>query len=125
MAEGFARALHPDLLKVASAGIEQHGMNPRTLRVMLEAGIDISDQYSKTVDELDSQDFDFLITVCDHAQEVCPVLPSKSRVLHHSFTDPAMSSHLPTEEMILTQYRQVRDEIEQWVSELPGELISQ
>lgn len=122
MAEGFARALHPGLINAASAGIEKHGMNPRTIRVMAEAGVDIGDQYSKTVDELDNQEFDYVITVCDHAQEVCPVWPQKNFVLHHSFVDPAMTGNLRDEEAILAIYRQVRDEIRAWIAGLPEEL---
>ncbi len=124
MAEGFARTMHHGRVNAASAGIERHGMNPRTIKVMMEAGIDIGGQHSKTIDDLGGQQFDFVATVCDHAKEVCPVWPAGGRALHHSFTDPACSGHLRDEEAILTVYRQVRDEIRSWVSVLPGELAS-
>ena len=122
MAEGFTRALHPDIFRAVSAGIEEHGMNPRTIQVMMEAGIDISGQCSKSIGDLESQDFDIVITVCDHAQEVCPVLPVTVRSLHRSFKDPAITGSLRDEEAIISVYRQVRDEIRDWVAGLPEEL---
>jgi arsenate reductase len=122
MAEGFARSLHPGVITAVSAGIEQHGMNPHTVKVMTEAGVDISGQYSKTIDDVDHEDFDFVITVCDHARETCPVLPGNCRHIHHSFADPAASGDSGNEDAILAVYRKVRDEIQAWVTGLPQEL---
>jgi len=122
MAEGFARHLHAGLPEPASAGIEQHGMNPRTVKVMAEVGVDITGQYSKTTDELGDRHFDVVVTVCDHAREVCPLWPAATRLVHRSFTDPAAADHLGGEEEILVVYRQVRDEIRGWIADLPKEL---
>jgi arsenate reductase len=122
MAEGFARHLHPGVIHAWSAGIEKHGMNPRTIQVMAEAGIDITGQYSKTVNDLDLESIDIVISVCDHAQETCPVLPGGTRRLHHSFADPAGSEHLENDEAVLAVYRRVRDEIHAWIRDLPAHL---
>ena len=88
MAEGWARALRPDSVRTYSAGVEPHGMNPRAIKVMAEAGVDISGHHSKHVDELKDIPFDYVITVCDHAHETCPLFPGKTKVLHVGFDDP-------------------------------------
>src|SRR5437660_4008548 len=77
MAEGFARALRGDLIEAYSAGVEPHGMNPRAVKVMAEAGVDISRQRSKHVDEFKDVPLDYVVTVCDHANETCPTFPGK------------------------------------------------
>lgn len=122
MAEGFCRKLHSNLYHAASAGVENHGLNPRAVRAMAEAGIDISGNRSKTVDELD-RDFDFVITVCDHAAETCPFFPAKTRLLHRGFDDPpSITAEMDDEEKIMAVYRRVRDEIRSFVEELPETL---
>jgi len=78
MAEGWVRTLRPEL-DVQSAGIEKHGMNPLAVRAMAEAGVDISGQRSKTLDELENMDFDLVVTVCDHAREHCPLFPGQGQ----------------------------------------------
>ena len=94
---------------VYSAGIETHGLNPRAVRVMAEDGIDISHHTSNHVDEYAAVPFAFVITVCDHANEVCPVFPSSAQKLHHNFPDPAKATG--TEEEIMAQFRAVRDQV--------------
>ena len=123
MAEGWARHLRGDVLEPYSAGIERHGMNPYAVRVMAEAGVDISDQRSKTVDELPSRDFDLVVTLCGHARESCPFFPGQTRRLHVGFDDPpALARGAETEEEALAPYRRVRDEIRAFIEDLPENL---
>ncbi len=121
MAEGWARALKADAIDAYSAGIETHGLNPRAVRVMAEAGVDISGQRSKTVDDMAHVDFDCVVTVCGHANETCPMwLKGKARVVHVGFDDPpALARGAATEEEALGHYRRVRDEIRAFVESLP------
>jgi arsenate reductase len=123
MAEGFTRALKSDELEVESAGIEKHGLNARAVQAMREAGVDISSHHSKTVDELSDPEFDYVVTVCGHAQENCPVFPAKTRVIHKGFEDPPrLAANAKTEEEAMMQYRRVRDEIRAFVETLPAAL---
>jgi arsenate reductase len=123
MAEGWARTLKADVLEPYSAGIEIHGMNPRAMRVMAEAGADISAQRSKHVDELKNIPFDYVVTVCDHAAESCPLFPGKARIIHHSFEDPPrLAKTAATEDEALGHYRRVRDEIRKFIESLPQAL---
>lgn len=125
MAEGFVRALHKDHLVPFSAGIERHGMNPQAVEVMQELGIDLLQQRSKTIDQLPDLTFDLVVTVCDHASEVCPVFPGVGRVVHQSFPDPPkMAEGLSDRHEILECYRSVRDQIKSYVEELPLEFDS-
>ena len=121
MAEGWARALKGDVIEAYSAGIETHGMNPNAVRVMADAGVDITGQYSKKVDELKDVDLDVVVTVCGHADETCPAwLGSKARVVHVGFDDPPkLAREAKTEEEALEHYRRVRDEIRAFVAGLP------
>ena len=82
MAEGWARHLKETIIEPYSAGVETHGLNRSAVRVMAEAGVDISHHYSKLVTTLDTSDFDYVITVCGHAHEKCPIFPGKSKVIH-------------------------------------------
>lgn len=109
MAEGWLRHFAGGRVDVFSAGIEAHGLNPTAVEVMREAGIDISGHTSKTIDDLDSRDFDIVITVCDNAREQCPYFPARVRQLHHDFPDPAKVRG--TREEILTAFRAARDQI--------------
>ena len=123
MAEGWARKLKGGLLEPYSAGIETHGLNPRAVRVMAEAGVDISGQRSKSVAELSGVNFDYVVTVCDRARESCPVFYGKTRLLHRGFDDPPrLAEGASNEEEALGHYRRVRDEIRQFVETLPGPL---
>ena len=118
MAEGWARALHPHRLDAYSAGVAPHALHPLAVRVMAEAGVDISGQRSKHVDELRDLQPDLVVTVCDHAAEVCPVLPGARRQEHHAFRDPATATG--TEAERLAVFRQVRDQIRDVVTALAG-----
>jgi len=123
MAEGWTKHLKGDVIEAFSAGIEKHGLNPHAVRVMAEAGVDISGFRSKTVDELAEQEFDFVITLCGHAQETCPFFPAKARRLHVGFDDPPrLAETAQTEEAVLAPYRRVRDEIRDFVQSLPEAL---
>lgn len=126
MAEGWARHLRGDLIEPYSAGIEQHGMNPHAVRVMADAGVDISHQRSKTLAELGPISFDYVVTVCGHAHEHCPVLPGQTQRVHVGFEDPPkLTRNMPDGEGKLAVYRRVRDEIRRFVETLPGALIGQ
>ena len=123
MAEGWARRLRNDRIDAWSAGTETHGLNPNAVRVMREAGVDISGHHSKQVDQLMDIDFDFVVTVCDKAHESCPIFPGKTKVFHRGFDDPprlAMSAK--SEEEALSHYRRVRDEIRAFIETLPDAL---
>ncbi|NLX38647.1 MAG: arsenate reductase ArsC [Methanothrix sp.] len=125
MAEGLLRALYGDRYEAYSAGIEATAVDPRAVSVMTELGIDISGQRSKSAEELGDVVFDLAVTVCDRAKEACPVcstdldLPSRApkarEVVHKCFDDPASASG--TEEVQLRAFRQVRDEIKEWIIE--------
>ena len=126
MAEGFCRHLKGDLVLPMSAGIEKQGLNPRTVEVMREKGIDISGHHSKTLDKIDTGALDYVVTVCGHAHETCPVFSGNAKVVHRGFDDPpALAVGAATEEEALIHYRRVRDEIEAFVLALPGWLRRQ
>jgi arsenate reductase len=125
MAEGWARHLKSDVLAAYSAGIETHGMNPHAVQVMKEAGVDISDHHSKTPADIGAVEFDYVVTVCGHADENCPVLPGKAKVVHEGFDDPPkLTKTMPDGEEKLAVYRRVRDEIRRFVEGLPESLRS-
>jgi len=120
MAEGFARALRGGSIEPRSAGLEARGLDPRAVRVMREAGVDIAAQRSKTVDEVLGERFDWVVTVCGHAHETCPVFPGGARVLHRGFDDPPrLAGGARSEEEALAHYRRVRDEIRVFIESLP------
>jgi len=120
MAEGFARALRGGSIEPRSAGLEARGLDPRAVRVMREAGVDIAAQRSKTVDEVLGERFDWVVTVCGHAHETCPVFPGGARVLHRGFDDPPrLAGGARSEEEALAHYRRVRDEIRAFIESLP------
>jgi arsenate reductase len=123
MAEGWLRALRGEEIVPYSAGIETHGLNPYAVRVMAEAGVDISAQRSKHVDELADVAFDLVVTVCDHARESCPLFPGSARALHQGFDDPpSLARNAASEEEALSHYRRVRDEIRSFVLTL-GDIL--
>ena len=120
MAEGWARHLKGDVIEAYSAGIETHGLNPNAVKVMAEAGVDISGHRSKHVDELKDVAFDYVVTVCDNAHESCPLFAGKTQVVHVGFQDPPrMAREVKTDEEKLECYRRVRDEIEQFIVKCP------
>jgi Protein-tyrosine-phosphatase len=124
MAEGWTRHLKGERIEPYSAGIEKHGLNPLAVRVMAEAGVDISAQQSKLIDELPSMPFDYVVTLCDHAHESCPYFPG--RIIHQGFPDPPhLAKDTSSEEAILQAYRSVRDLIRDFVEEtLPDSLTN-
>jgi arsenate reductase len=123
MAEGWARHLKGEAVEAYSAGIETHGLNPNAVKVMAEAGVDISRQRSKLADEVRDVAFDFVVTVCDNARESCPLFPGKARIVHAGFDDPPrLARSAKTEEEALGHYRRVRDEIKAFVESLPESL---
>jgi arsenate reductase len=121
MAEGWARHLKGDCIEPYSAGIEVHGLNPLAVNVMAEAGVDISGQRSKHADELKDIVFDYVITVCDHAHEHCPLFGGNAKIIHVGFDDPPrLAKQAKTEQEVAVCYRRVRDEIRAFVETLPG-----
>ena len=123
MAEGWARALKGDVVEAYSAGIETHGLNPNAVKVMAEAGVDISGHTSKNVGALLDVPFDYVVTVCGHANENCPFFPGSAKVVHIGFDDPpALARQVEGEEAKLGCYRRVRDEIRAFVETLPASL---
>ena len=109
MAEGWLRHLAGDRFDVVSAGTHPVGLNPYAVTVMQEVQVDISNHVSERVDPYLQQRFDYVITVCDRAQETCPVFPGASKLLHWSFEDPAKARG--TYEQQLVVFRKIRDEI--------------
>ncbi len=116
MAEGWAKALKADVIDAYSAGVEPHGMNPRAVAAMREAGVDISGHHSKHLSELEGVTFDYVVTVCDHAHESCPLFPGQTKVVHFGFDDPPrLAEDAKTEAEAMGYYRRVRDEIRDFV----------
>ena len=125
MAEGWARHLKNGVLKPYSAGVETHGLNPNAVKVMAEAGVDISAHRSKHVEELRDVEFDHVVTVCGNAHESCPAFPGTTKVTHVGFDDPPrLAKDAATEAQALDHYRRVRDEIRAFVETLPEALNS-
>ncbi len=129
MAEGLARAFKSDIIEAYSAGIETHGLNPNAVKVMAEIEIDISNHKSECVDDLLDIDFDYVVTVCGHAHETCPIFPGKAKVIHVGFDDPPalakqLAEHGASKDEQLECYRRVRDEIRTFVENLPAPLGS-
>lgn len=120
MAEGWTRYLKGDTIEPYSAGIETHGLNQNAVKVMAEAGVDISHHASKHVRDLMNIPFDYVVTVCDSANESCPVFPGNVKRYHVSFDDPPkLAKHTKSEEEALIHYRRVRDQIRSFVEKMP------
>lgn len=115
MAEGLLRSLNDEDYEAFSAGTVATRINPYVTRAMIGIGIDISPQWSKTIDEYADVKFDYVVTVCDNAREACPYFPGAGNVIHHSFPDP--SSFTGSEEVIMAGVRTVRDAIKTWIIE--------
>ncbi len=113
MAEGWARHLKGDVIDVYSAGLMPVPVNPRAVRVMKEAGVDISKQKSKHICEVIGIDFDYVVTVCDYAKQQCPIIGSKAQVLHRNIEDPSFLEG--TEDEIMAAFKKTRDEIKEFV----------
>ena len=123
MAEGLLRHIAGDRFEVFSAGVAPTSVRPEAIEAMREIGIDISQQHSKSVDDFVGREFDYVITVCDNANEHCPVFPGRTSRIHWSFDDPAASEG--DEPARLAVFRRVRDEIHERLRQfLSGKLNS-
>ena len=121
MAEGWANKLKNDCIAAFSAGVSPAGkVNERAIKIMAEAGVDISKQYSKHLDEFSEIDFDYVITLCDNAGENCPLYPKRTKVIHRPFADPSFL--IGDEETIMNAFRKTRDEIKDFVLSIPKNL---
>jgi arsenate reductase len=124
MAEAWTRKLYPERFEPHSAGTNPGRLDPRAVHIMAEVGVDMSTHRSKHVGEMAGIAFDYLITVCDSANEHCPVFPGQTRHIHAGFDDPPrLAAGAINEETALAHYRRVRDEIRDYVAKLP-ELIA-
>ena len=123
MAEGFVNHLRSDEFRAWSAGVETHGLNPLAVQAMAEVGIDISNHTSKLVDQFLDKDLDYVVTVCDHANESCPMFLGKAKKVHAGFEDPpALAADAATEDEAIVYYRKVRDDIRAFVENMPDNL---
>lgn len=111
-AEGYLRHFAGAKAEIYSAGIETHDVNPKAIEVMQVDGVDISSHTSNHIDEYQSIDFDWIITVCDHAKEKCPYFPSNAQRLHHNFPDPAQATGTPEE--IMQSFVEVREMVKSY-----------
>jgi arsenate reductase len=120
MAEAWTRHLKGDEFEACSAGVAPRPVDPRAMRAMAEAGIDISGQKSKDVDAFANLEFDFVVTLCDNARDSCPYFPAKTKLMHHGFDDPPkLAENAGSDEEAMAHYRRVRDEIRAFVETLP------
>jgi arsenate reductase len=123
MAEGWAKKLFPDGVEAYSAGTNPGKVDPRAIKAMAEAGVDISGHRSKHAGEFRDMVFDLVVTVCDKARESCPVWVGKAKKIHKNFEDPPfLAKDAITEKEALDHYRRVRDEIRDFIKELPKNL---
>ena len=123
MAEAWTWHLKSDAVEAWSAGVEVGTIDPRAIMAMAEAGVDISGQYAKHVDEVMDIPFDYVVTLCGHAYETCPVFPVRTKKVHRGFDDPPkLAAGVKDEEQALQIYRRVRDEIKDFVESLPASL---
>ena len=120
MAQGWAKHLKADSIEPYSAGIEPHALDPLAVKVMAEAGVDISAHKSKHCSELKNIDFDYVVTVCDDAHEKCPLYPGKTKTVHVAFEDPPrLAKNAKSQEEALRIYRRIRDQIRDFIKTLP------
>jgi arsenate reductase (thioredoxin) len=120
VAEGWTRHLRSNRIEACSGGIEPKGVDRRAIEAMAEVGVDISSQTSKHVEALGNVPFDFVVTLCDHAQEACPFFPAGTRVLHVGFEDPPkLALGAKSEAEAMSHYKRVRDEIRRFIETLP------
>lgn len=129
MAEGWSKHFKGDLIDFYSAGIETHGLNPNAVKVMLEAGVDISSQQSENIKDFEEIVLDYVVTVCGHAHETCSVFHGNCKVVHVGFRDPPklardLAEKGASEQAQLNCYREVRDEIKAYIQTLPDSLLS-
>lgn len=122
MAEGYLRLFANGKANIYSAGIETHGVNPKAIQIMAEDGVDISRHTSNHVDEYRSVPFDYVITVCDNANEACPYFPGNVQRFHHNFPDPAKATG--TEDEIMQSFRTTRDMIKTYSKNFVDQYLS-
>jgi len=121
MAEAWSNRLKGDQFEAYSAGVKPKGIDPRAVKAMAEAGIDISGQKSKGIELLGDMPFNYVVTLCDNARESCPFFPARSRLMHHGFDDPPrLAENEEDEKKAMSHYRRVRDEIKAFVEKMPG-----
>ncbi len=120
IAEGWARHSKGSVIDAYSAGIRPIGISSRAIKVMAEAGVDISTHKSQHVDEFSQIDFDYVVTLCDNAAENCPVFSGKAKIVHKPFDDPYFASG--SEEQIMATFRKVRDDIKMFIETMPESL---
>jgi arsenate reductase len=126
MAEGWARKLKGDKLSPYSAGTQPGKLDVLAVKVMAEAGVDISNHRPKGIDDIKDIDFDYVVTVCDQAREACPYFPAKRKLIHVGFDDPPkLAAEIKNAQEALNIYRRVRDEIKKFVEKLPEILEKQ
>ena len=126
MAEAWTKRVKSDQFEAYSAGVKPKGVDPRAVKAMTEIGIDISRQRSTSTDEIKSIEFDYVITLCDNAQKMCPTFPAKTSVVHVGFEDPPrLAENARDEEEAMQHYRRVRDQIKTLVEQLPDTLMNQ
>jgi len=119
MAEAFLRELKADRFEAYSAGLNPIRLDPMAIKVMQEIGIDISKQRPKDVSEVKDLEFDYVITLCDNAQKMCPYFPAKKKFFHKGFEDPpVLAAKARDEDEVLEIYRRVRDEIKSFVEKI-------
>lgn len=123
MAEAWTKHLKGDQFEAYSAGVTPKRVDPRAVKAMAEAGVDISSRQSKDIDSLGNLEFDYVITLCDNARESCPFFPAKTRLIHRGFDDPPkITEGIEDEEEAMSHYRRVRDEIREFIEKLPNAL---
>jgi arsenate reductase len=120
IAEGWARHLKSNIIEAFSAGIRPIGVSWRAIKVMAEAGVDISMHYSKHIDDYSEIDFDYLVILCEYAAKNCPIFNGEPRVVHRPFNDPYFATG--GEEQIMAVFRKVRDDIKAFVETMPPSL---
>lgn len=123
IAQGWAEFLKPGSINAFSAGTNPAAVSRLAIKVMAESGVDISGHYSKHMDDLKGVEFDYVITLCDNANELCPRLPGKTKHIHKPFSDPSFM--IGTEEVLLKEFRKVRNMIRDFVETLPQSLRQQ
>jgi len=119
IAEGYLRYFAGAEAEVYSAGIATHGVNPKAIEIMKRDGVDISGHTSNKVDEYMDIDFDYVLTVCDHAKESCPYFPTNAMKFHYNFPDPAKA--IGTDEEVMEQFREVREMIKKYAQHFVNE----
>ena len=126
MAEGWARQLKAEAIDAYSAGTHPKALDPLAVRVMAEAGVDISTQQVKALDAVEHLPFDYVITICDDAHNTCPIFPGRARIVHRGFDDPPrLATEAKSREEALGHYVRVRDEIRAFIEQLPDALLSE